>query len=231
MFTVAPGRWGQAYTSAARFAVGATVSHAYSSGYQRRARVCISDRRGGEAEGFVDFFGYVNAAPFLTQVTALPIDGQPRRMKFESDAQDFDLCTFAWSFGDGEGSLAEAPQHQYEHSGSFTVTLTVRDGELESTVSTVVIVGLPPLPSPQPPTAPLPPKPSPRPQRPLASPPSPRPQRPLASPSMPPPVMPGCPAPPRMCVVPVGQLDLRCTCRFKCVADCPEPIGAYLRCA
>ena len=98
----------QTYTTPARFAAGETVTHTYSSGYRRRALVWASDRRGGVAASFVDFFGYVNAAPTLTHITATPVDGDQRRVKFDSDAEDFDLCTFRWSFGDGEESRAVA---------------------------------------------------------------------------------------------------------------------------
>ena len=151
-------RWGGSYTSIAMFDAGDTISFTYSSGYQRRARVWVSDRHGGVAESFVDFFGYVNAAPALTQLTATPVTGHSRHVTFDSDVADFDLCSFHWLFGDGGESTARAPHHQFAQYGSYTITLTVSDGEFTTALSMVTEVALPLPPSPP---LPMPPSPSP----------------------------------------------------------------------
>lgn len=134
-------RFGQTYSTAARFAAGAgptgRLTHRYSSSYRRRARVWVSDRRGGVAQGFVSFFGYENAAPTLSSISATPINNG--WLTLSSDASDFDLITYRWDFGDGHESSASTPHHTFA-AGTHTVSLTVSDGELSTTVSRTISV-------------------------------------------------------------------------------------------
>lgn len=137
-------RFGQTYSTAARFAAGrgptGRLTHSYSSSYQRRALVWVSDRRGGVAQSFVDFFGYENVAPTLSSISAAPVNNQPQGwFTLSSDASDFDLITYRWNFGDGHESSASTPHHAFA-AGTHTVSLTVSDGENSTTVSSTISV-------------------------------------------------------------------------------------------
>lgn len=67
----------------------------------------------------------------LAAATAAPVSGPaPLTVTFDgagSKDPDGDPLTFAWDFGDGQGSTQARPSHSYTTPGSHTAILTVRD--------------------------------------------------------------------------------------------------------
>ena len=56
------------------------------------------------------------------------------------DTSTGEITSWAWDFGDGEGSSAQSPEYSWSAPGFYTVTLTVTDGTVESTASRVFLV-------------------------------------------------------------------------------------------
>jgi PKD repeat protein len=54
---------------------------------------------------------------------------------------DGNIATYAWDFGDGQGSMGEAVTHSYDDDGTYQVTLTVTDtaGAYGITMVTIVV--------------------------------------------------------------------------------------------
>jgi PKD repeat protein len=66
-----------------------------------------------------------------------------------SNSYDADgwIASYLWDFGDGNTTTDIAPTHFYTDDGLYTVTLTVTDddGEINSTVTTIIVANQPPI--------------------------------------------------------------------------------------
>ena len=61
-----------------------------------------------------------------------------------TDADENDVLTWSWDFGDGESSTEQNPVYTYATNGIYTVTLTVSDGTDTDEDSKDITIGTPP---------------------------------------------------------------------------------------
>jgi len=101
-----------------------------------RVRVVVSDRRGGEAWGWVDLGGFVGSPPDVGEIDSV-IDGL--EVTFSASNSDDEALIWTWDYGDGTVDHFREPEHLYSQEGDYDVILTVFDGETlverETTVS------------------------------------------------------------------------------------------------
>jgi PKD repeat protein len=75
-------------------------------------------------------------------IEATPEQGfSPLRVLFDgrSSADDGEIVSYFWDFGDSATSTATAPRHSYPNPGDYTATLTVTDNEGYSDTDSVAI--------------------------------------------------------------------------------------------
>jgi chitodextrinase len=87
-----------------------------------------------------------NQPPTVT-ATASPSSGTvPLAVSFNAAAQDPDgyVVSYAWNFGDGQGSSLAAPTHTYSAMGSYQATVTVVDNGGAAASSAVAVQVNPP---------------------------------------------------------------------------------------
>jgi PKD repeat protein len=85
------------------------------------------------ATGWVDVWDYVNEAPIIEELTAIPVDEEI--FEFKPIVRDQELLTYLWDFGDGNGSTFPRPVHEYAEAGIYSISLTISDGEFSATTS------------------------------------------------------------------------------------------------
>jgi hypothetical protein len=116
----------------------------------------VTDRDGNSAAASVGLTvdprpeGVVPNRPPVSAPAADPVTGSaPLSVRFTANASDpdGDALTYAWDFGDGQGSALSDPVHEYAAPGTYTVQLTVTDGA--SSASATVVVVVTPAPAPQ----------------------------------------------------------------------------------
>ncbi len=128
------------YYQPGTFGAGLTATHVFPDTTPRRVFAVVSDGRGGETWGFVDPFGYTNAAPTVSAISA---SGEALiGFTFSVVASDGELLEYAWDFGDGNTSRLPRPHHLYASPGSYVVTLDVTD-HAASTTRTLTVASVP----------------------------------------------------------------------------------------
>src|SRR5690606_22790880 len=84
----------------------------------------------------------VNTPPVIDSLTADPASGEvPLDVDFAIEASDADgdELTYAWDFGDGEGSDEQNPSHTYTEPGAYEAEVTVSDGTDEVSDSVEIV--------------------------------------------------------------------------------------------
>jgi large repetitive protein len=97
-----------------------------------------------------------NQPPIVTAAATLTSGPAPLTVSFTGSATDPDgsILGYAWTFGDGTGSILQNPSHTYSSAGSYTARLTVTDDRSGTSSAAIQIVVQPSGTAPnQPPTA------------------------------------------------------------------------------
>ncbi len=78
--------------------------------------------------------------PIVAGFVANPVDGQPLAVQFTNTSTG-SVTSYAWDFGDGNGSNEANPTHTYAVGNTYTVTLTIGDvnGATQSTTQAVTV--------------------------------------------------------------------------------------------
>ena len=125
----------------------ATGDHTYSTPGTYTLRLVVTDDDGDPTE--VMHESVVVAAPPSADFSVTPApEGSSTAFTNISGADPAaTIVTWAWTFGDGDGSTDTSPSHTYLEDGSYEVTLIVTDslGASDSTTITVDIANLAPL--------------------------------------------------------------------------------------
>ena len=128
------------YYQTGSYGSGTSATHVFPDATPRRVFALVTDGRGGETWGFVDPFGYTNAAPDVSAITA---DGEALiGFTFSAIATDGELLEYAWDFGDGTTSRLPRPHHLYPSPGTYVVTLDVTD-HAATTTRTLTVASVP----------------------------------------------------------------------------------------
>lgn len=128
-------------------AEGETTSYIYIQKGMQTCRLIVTDSIGVTSEDvcMVNILNRNPVAEFTFSPNYPSIQDELYVTDLSTDADGL-ITAWLWDFGDGTNSSFQSPSHVFSQKGEYNVTLTVTDddGAENSTVSTVVVVNLPP---------------------------------------------------------------------------------------
>ncbi len=121
---------------------GVTTSHTYATFGAYTAELAVADAEGLTSTSTVNITVNQNQGPTAV-ANATPAAGQaPLIVSFSSAGSadpDGSIVSYAWSFGDGNGSSVANPSYTYGTAGTYPVTLTVTDDNGVSASSSLTV--------------------------------------------------------------------------------------------
>ncbi len=121
--------------------IGPTATHLFATPSSYLVRLTVVDSNGGSVGARTQVSVANLSATAIAQVSE-GVPGQPLRSTATAGGGAGPPYGFAWSFGDGTGSVGPSVTHSYASAGTYTPTVVVTDslgGDLSVTTGTITV--------------------------------------------------------------------------------------------